>query len=201
VDRSYKNHLDRNFGPLRWWHVPGWDIGTCDYRAMSGSILVESGTFKAGQSAMRSPATTRKSRWVRASVSLIPGPTMKSAFNYIETFERSLLPSLKASNWLTRLFISKKQKEEPKMLSQKAKELIELLGSDEQAISDVTDIHPPGQRNPGPATKNGHSVEGCRCPPAAAADPTWIPEDLVDGGADEDLEDGTATWKQDPSPR
>jgi hypothetical protein len=42
---------DQQYGPLRWWHVgipfgPGLDLGDCDFNAMVGRMLVESGTFR-----------------------------------------------------------------------------------------------------------------------------------------------------------
>lgn len=86
------------------------------------------------------------------------------------------------------------------MLSTKAKELIELLGSDEQAISDVVDIIREAKETQTAAAKAGHSLKAAKPPvagdPAAAAaaasgDPAIDdPEDLIDGGADEDQEDG-----------
>jgi 2'-5' RNA ligase len=211
VDRSYLLHQDHNFGPLRWWHMPGWDIGTCDYRAMVGSILVESGTFKSvaiGEAVAR----YNEKKSLGASIGFFnTGTDAEGAYNYIETFERSLLPAPKASNWLTRLFISKNKKE-TKMakLSEKARELIELLGNDEQAISDVNDIIRQAKETQDAARAAGHSLKAAKPPVAAnsdsgASDPTAPtpvggggsddgmiddPEDLEDGGADEDLEDG-----------
>lgn len=32
-------------GPLRLWHIPGADIGQCDFQAIEGRFLIESGTF------------------------------------------------------------------------------------------------------------------------------------------------------------
>ena len=54
VERTDKEH---NYGPLRWWHVgnpdkmtrspgEGIDIGDCDFRAIHGRVLIESGTFR-----------------------------------------------------------------------------------------------------------------------------------------------------------
>lgn len=34
------------YGPLRWWHVPGLDIGDCDFSVVVGRTLIESGTFR-----------------------------------------------------------------------------------------------------------------------------------------------------------
>jgi len=33
------------YGPLDWWHVNGLNLGRCDYNAMDGNVLIESGTF------------------------------------------------------------------------------------------------------------------------------------------------------------
>jgi hypothetical protein len=48
-------HADESgsYGPLRWWHTPGLDLGDCDFNAMHGRVLIESGTF-------RSPAIAQK---------------------------------------------------------------------------------------------------------------------------------------------
>jgi 2'-5' RNA ligase len=35
-----------NYGPARWWHVPGLDIGDCDVSMIRGRTLIESGTFR-----------------------------------------------------------------------------------------------------------------------------------------------------------
>jgi len=34
-----------DYGPLDWWHVDGLILGHCDYNAMDGKVLIESGTF------------------------------------------------------------------------------------------------------------------------------------------------------------
>lgn len=96
----------KDYGPLRWWHVgvpdgPGLDIGTCDFRMLHGKMLIESGTFK-------TPALAEAVKQVADQLEVSIGfkhaasePDTSGIFHSIKTFERSLLPSGKASNLLT----------------------------------------------------------------------------------------------------
>lgn len=104
--KSLENDVERadkegDYGVLRWWHVPGADIGDCDFNMMHGKILVESGTF-------RDAAVGRcvKERANDLQVSLgfyhpINEPDENGVFHTIKRFERSLLPRGAASNLLT----------------------------------------------------------------------------------------------------
>lgn len=116
-------------GPLRFWHVPGLDLGDCDYQAAidDGRLLLESGTFRSsaaariGQKAAQlgyqmSPGFLHTRREPRAGV-----------FDHIVIFERSFVPPGRASNPYTRLLT----KEARMLADEKRKEFEVLAGDDE----------------------------------------------------------------------
>lgn len=90
-----------NYGPLRWWHVPGLDLGLCDFNALSGRVLIESGTFKTERIAR---IVAAKSADLEISLGFLHPPSDPDAagvFHTIRRFERSLTPRGKASNLFT----------------------------------------------------------------------------------------------------
>lgn len=94
------------YGPLRWWHVDGMDIGDCDWRILHGKTLIESGTF-------RSKALAERTKELADSLQVSLGfrhpqtePDRDGVYHNIRVFERSLLPRLKAANPFTRVFVS-----------------------------------------------------------------------------------------------
>lgn len=96
---------DRDFGPLRWWHVPGADIGDCDFNVLLGRVLVESGTFRSeaiGEAIARAQATLKASIGFRHPFS---EPDREGVFHNIRRFERSLVPAGRAANPFTSLFV------------------------------------------------------------------------------------------------
>lgn len=44
-------------GPLRWWHIRGVDLGDCDFQAIHGRFLIESGTFRAASRMSAGPSS------------------------------------------------------------------------------------------------------------------------------------------------
>lgn len=114
---------DGRYGPLRWWHVgkpdasnavapwgPGLDLGWCDFNAVSGRTLIESGTFK-------SEAIARAIAARASDLELSPGffhaasePDPTGVFRHIHRFERSLVPTWagRASNRYTGLYVQEK---------------------------------------------------------------------------------------------
>ena len=120
---------DRQYGPLRWWHVgqpfgAGLDIGDCDYNAMAGRMLIESGTFR---SPAIGAAVARKAAALQGSIGFVHPPNEPDAdgvFTHIRRFERSLVPRGKAANPFTSLLV----KETSAMDETKVKALAELLG-------------------------------------------------------------------------
>lgn len=119
-------------GVLRYWHVPGLDLGVCDYQAYAfgGKLLIESGTFYRPDYAI-----ALKERGAGWGVS--PGflhspdqPDRHGVFHDITIFERSICPPGKASN----LFTSITTKESRMSLTpDKDTQLAALLGGRDSA--------------------------------------------------------------------
>lgn len=119
-------------GPLRFWHVPGLDIGDCDYSAMSGRTLIESGTFRDeryGQMIKDSPQS-----WGISLGFLHPlsEPDNNGVFNNIQRFERSLVPAGKASNLFTRLVVKEVQ-----MLTDEKRAALKALINDDGLLNQL----------------------------------------------------------------
>jgi len=113
-----RRKADGQYGPLRWWHVgepdptdavapwgQGIDLGSCDFSAMSGPFLVESGTFandKIGN------VIAAKADKLALSIGFFHPrgePDADGVFHHIRQFERSLAPAGKVSNPLTALYV------------------------------------------------------------------------------------------------
>lgn len=118
-------------GPLRYWHVPGLDLGDCDFQAAldGGRLLLESGTF-------RSPAAARIGlKAAEKGYQMSPGflhtrhEPRGGVFDHIAIFERSFVPPGRASNPYTRLFT----KESRMLTDAKRKEITDLVEGDEEA--------------------------------------------------------------------
>lgn len=95
VDRAA---VDGDYGPLRWWHVPGLDIGTCDFNMMHGKVLVESGTFHNAETAKAMMAAADSLSGSIAFRHPLTEPDGEGVFHTIRIRERSLLPKGKESN-------------------------------------------------------------------------------------------------------
>lgn len=113
-----RTKADGLYGPLRWWHCghpdplsldepwgPGIDLGQCDFSAMSGPFLVESGTFAndaIGQ------VVARKAKDLAISLGFFhprSEPDASGVFHHIRRFERSLAPAGRVSNPLTAFYV------------------------------------------------------------------------------------------------
>lgn len=136
---------DGKYGPLRWWHLgrpnpldpvapwgPGVDLGTCDFNAMSGKTLIESGTFKSDAIAQAVAAHADQ-------LELSPGffhapgePDASGVFNHIRRFERSLVPNWagRAANPYTGLVVEKS-------MDQTKIDALKTLGVDEATIKSL----------------------------------------------------------------
>ncbi len=111
-------------GPLRWWHEPQLDLGDADFGAMHGRMLIESGTFRSPEIAMR---VAEKAQDLSMSVGFVhpmSEPDKEGVFHNIKIFERSLLPKERASNRFTKFEIV----EDKDMNEMKYKALKELVG-------------------------------------------------------------------------
>lgn len=136
-----------NHGPLRWWHVgepephnheapwgKGADLGWCDFSAVHGRTLIESGTFINEEVAM---AVAAKADEIEVSPGLLHNrftdPDPEKIYNDIDVFERSPIPLWggRASNLFTGLTV-----EEP-FMDQRKKEALLQLGLSEQSLAAV----------------------------------------------------------------
>jgi len=127
-----------DFGPLRWWHMgapdpiertpgPGADIGVCDYRAMSGRVLIESGTFV---NERIGAAIKERADDLAGSIGFFHPPSEpdhEGVYHNVFVFERSLLPRGKASNPLTALTVMKGD-QDMATSKEKTDQLAALLG-------------------------------------------------------------------------
>jgi hypothetical protein len=106
-DDCARADADAAYGPLRWWHVPGWELGDCDFNAMHGRVLVESGTFKSDAIGQ---AVARAAPSLQLSIGFTHAPDepdRHGVFHHIRRFERSLVPSGRAANPFTKLSVVK----------------------------------------------------------------------------------------------
>lgn len=98
-----KAQASGEYGPLRFWHVPGLDIGTTDYQALSddGKYLVESGIVANDAVA---EALMQKGKGWQVSIGFEHPKTEPDAdgvFEDIRIFERSITPPGRAANPMT----------------------------------------------------------------------------------------------------
>lgn len=117
-------------GPLRFWHLPGLDIGDCDFQMVAGPggrFLVESGTF-------RDPRYARAiaGKALQVSIGFFHPRTEPrgGVFHDIAIFERSVVPDGRAANPMTRLTLKERRMSDEKLAAAKA-----LFG--EQLLSEL----------------------------------------------------------------
>jgi hypothetical protein len=106
-DRMKEKGEIKDYGPLRWWHVKGADIGDCDFRMLQGRVLIESGTFRDQNIGA---AVAHKAKDLQVSIGFnhpFSEPDSDGVFHTIKTFERSLVPSGRVANPLTAVFAKK----------------------------------------------------------------------------------------------
>lgn len=99
-----------DFGPLRFWHEPGLDIGTTDYQAVSddGKYLVESGLLDARVAPnIIEAANTRDYQMSIGFNHAATEPDRDGVFHRINIFERSIVPAGRAANPMTAFSIAK----------------------------------------------------------------------------------------------
>lgn len=123
-------------GPLRFWHVPGLDIGTTDYQAVTdnGRFLVESGHITNPEVAK---ALQEKGGDWQMSIGFnhpVNQPDAEGVFKDISIFERSITPPNKAANPFTSFSIEGGRK---MLTKEKLAALKELLGSDSMELTNM----------------------------------------------------------------
>lgn len=117
-------------GPLRWWHVPGLDIGDCDFQMVAGPggrYLVESGTFRDPRYA----AALKGAGPLQVSIGFVhprDQPGRDGVFSDIAIFERSVVPDGRAANPMTRLTLKERRMSADKIEAARALFGEELLG-------------------------------------------------------------------------
>lgn len=114
-------------GPLRFWHVPGLDLGDCDYQAAlgDGRMLLESGTFRSKAAARIGAEAARRGYQMSPGFVHTRQEPRGGVFDSIVLFERSFVPPGRASNPYTRLLTK-----ERRMLTKEKREEFEALAGD-----------------------------------------------------------------------
>lgn len=125
---------DNDYGPLDWWHTPVI-LGDCDFNAMHGRMLVESGTFHDARVGERVKAAAPRLRVSIAFKHPATEPDAAGVFHSIRRFARSLLPAGQEANSLTAMPVVTKESET--MLKDKMKALATLLGGDDELVKHV----------------------------------------------------------------
>ena len=123
------NDQTGDYGPLRWWHLPGVDFGPTDFEMVHGRMLVESGTFNSDEIGQ---LVAEKSDELQLSIGFkhpLSEPDNEGVYHNIKRFERSLVPKGRAANTLTSLNVE----ENSIMSEEKIKALENLLGGKEKA--------------------------------------------------------------------
>lgn len=130
-DRSYHR------GPLRFWHVPGLDLGTCDYQATAqdGRFLIESGTFKHAVAARIGTRAAERGYQMSPGFVHPADEPRGGVFDHITIFERSIVPAGRASNPFTRLVTKG-----TRMLTDEKKKEFEALAGDAESRQFLTDL-------------------------------------------------------------
>lgn len=139
---------DKDYGPLLWWHLNGKRskegeqlprvvLGDCDFNAMHGRMLIESGTFVSPDVAR---AVEKEAPNLEVSLgfdfpeqALAPDGTIHA----IRRTERSLLPRGRASNPRTAVPVVQK---EMTMLKEKVEALTRVLGGNAELVNQVLRI-------------------------------------------------------------
>ena len=89
-------------GPLRIFHVPGADVGHCDYQAVFGRFLVESGTFADTPIGRKAKEYFLRNRDKRFGVSIgylyRQGDELDGTYDWLRIRERSVTPEGMAAN-------------------------------------------------------------------------------------------------------
>jgi hypothetical protein len=97
------------YGPLRFWHEPGLELGSTDFVELTddGKYLIESGLI-APQYADKLKESLSKSAWQMSIGFRHPRsePDEDKIFHTIDIFERSIVPYGKAANRLTSFGLS-----------------------------------------------------------------------------------------------
>ena len=158
-----------HYGPLRWWHQPGLDLGECDFNAMVGPVLIESGTFYSDRIAQK---VARAAGDLELSLGFFhPArePDADGVFHHIRRFERSLTPRGRASNLFTTF-----QVKESKPMDETKRAALKALGFSDSDISDIESRAAATQKE---ATDQGIAFKA----EAPAPEPAALPDVVING--------------------
>jgi hypothetical protein len=104
-----RNKSMQEYGPLRFWHTPGIDLGTTDFQAVTqdGKFLVESGLIS-DEYAPQIVRAFKSGKW-QVSIGFVHPPNepdKDGVFHNISIFERSIVPNGNAANGQTAIEIA-----------------------------------------------------------------------------------------------
>jgi len=125
----------KDYGTLRFWHMPNGIIGECDFNWLYGRTLIESGTFlnpKVAQKVAEKAADYQLSIGFRHPPS---EPDSFGVFHHIRRFERSLVPTGLVANPFTKLVVKENHMND----EQKRKAFAALLDGDTETVKAVLD--------------------------------------------------------------
>lgn len=115
-------------GPLLIYHVPTAEIGRCDYQAVIGRFLVESGTFDStpvGLKAADYYVNSEKEHQVSIGYQYHPGDEEDGTYDWLRIMERSVTPYGAAANpWTDFSLVGGKDVD-----AKKKDNLVEILGA------------------------------------------------------------------------
>ena len=191
------------YGPLRWWHTPGLDLGVCDFNAMHGRVLIESGTFKSPYIAQKVAQAADSLEISLGFLHLPTEPDASGVFNHIRRFERSLVPRGKASNRFTAFSV----KERPMFDPTKVAALKQLGFSD----SDITDLQTKAEATEKAAEEQQIAFKADEPPvvePVAVEAAPELPDMIINGvtykafppGMDKKVEEADTIIEEDAFP-
>lgn len=119
-------------GPLLVYHVPSAEIGQCDYQAVVGRFLVESGTFDdtpLGRKALEYYANSDEDHQISIGYKYVKGDELDGEYDWFRFKERSVCPYNAAANaWTDFKVIGEKDMNDKKVV-----ELEKIFGKDTAA--------------------------------------------------------------------
>ena len=174
---------EKDYGELRFWHVPPVKLGNCDFQMPDGVCLVESGLWDDSEIAnpIRKAIDENPKDW-KVSIGFVPlqeasknvlikSTTVKKVWDAIQIKERSVLPKKYAANKFACIVTEGGTTVDKK----KEKVLEELLGIDlaTQVISNVDELNKK-------ALEDDAVVKGQEEPtPEPVVAPAPVPEEMI----------------------
>lgn len=130
-----------DYGVLDWWHMPTLKLGVCDFNAMQGNVLVESGTFHNDDVGAIMSKRLKKLQGSLTFYHPASEPDRDGVFHHIRRAARALLPRGKAANLLTAVPAVTRKGSQMPTLKEKWTEFVGLLDGKEdlakQVVSDA----------------------------------------------------------------